>query len=107
MVTVSRTGELLILSSRKEPENGKEESSGRGKRVRRQYTQEFREESVQMLLNGHSATSVAERLGLLRFRRQKALGARFNLASPEAVFQGPKLRPIFALAWRTLISGGN
>jgi len=42
----------------------KKKSSGRGKRVRRQYTQEFREEAVQMLLDGHSATSVAERLGL-------------------------------------------
>jgi len=34
------------------------------KRVRRQYTEEFKEEAVQMLLDGHSATSVAERLGL-------------------------------------------
>ncbi len=34
------------------------------KQVRRQYTQEFKEEAVQMLLDGHSATSVAERLGL-------------------------------------------
>ena len=34
----------------------------------------------------------------LRFRRPKALGARFNLASPEAVFQGLYLRPRFDLA---------
>lgn len=31
---------------------------------RRRYTQEFREEAVQMLLDGHSAASVTERLGL-------------------------------------------
>lgn len=32
--------------------------------IRRQYTQEFKEEAVQMMLDGHSAASVAERLGL-------------------------------------------
>ncbi len=31
---------------------------------RRAYTSEFKEEAVQMLLDGHSAGSVAERLGL-------------------------------------------
>jgi transposase len=31
---------------------------------RREFTQEFRREAVQMLLDGHSATVVAERLGL-------------------------------------------
>ena len=31
---------------------------------RRSYTQEFKEEAVQMLLDGHSASSVCERLGL-------------------------------------------
>ena len=31
---------------------------------RRQYTEEFRREAVQMMLDGHSAASVAERLGL-------------------------------------------
>lgn len=31
---------------------------------RRAFTEEFRQEAVQMLLDGHSATSVAERLGL-------------------------------------------
>lgn len=31
---------------------------------RRSYTQEFRDEAVQMLLDGHSAVSVVERLGL-------------------------------------------
>jgi transposase len=33
-------------------------------RSRRVFTKEFREEAVQMLLDGHSAPSVAERLGL-------------------------------------------
>ena len=34
------------------------------KSIRRSFTPEFREEAVQMLLDGHSASSVAERLGL-------------------------------------------
>jgi len=31
---------------------------------RRQFTEEFRREAVQMMLDGHTARSVAERLGL-------------------------------------------
>ena len=42
----------------------KENTSSPGKRTRRRYTKEFREEAVQMMLDGHSASSVAERLGL-------------------------------------------
>ena len=42
----------------------KENTSSIGKRTRRRYTKEFREEAVQMMLDGHSASSVAERLGL-------------------------------------------
>lgn len=33
-------------------------------RQRRTFSQEFKQEAVQMLLDGHSAVSVAERLGL-------------------------------------------
>src|SRR5437016_3408955 len=33
-------------------------------RARQHYSQEFRDEAVQMLLDGHSARSVAQRLGL-------------------------------------------
>ena len=33
-------------------------------RPRRSYSEEFKQEAVQMLLDGHSAPSVAERLGL-------------------------------------------
>lgn len=33
-------------------------------RTRRRFTAEFRREAVQMLLEGHTAASVAERLGL-------------------------------------------
>jgi transposase len=32
--------------------------------VRRQYTQEFKEEAVRMVLDGHSVASVCQRLGL-------------------------------------------
>jgi transposase len=42
----------------------KENTPSPGKRPRRRYTKEFREEAVQMMLDGHSASSVAERLGL-------------------------------------------
>ena len=34
------------------------------RRARRSYSEEFKQEAVQMLLDGHSAPSVAERLGL-------------------------------------------
>ena len=43
------------MSKRRNEESGK---------PRRQYTPEFKEEAVQMLLDGHSASSVCERLGL-------------------------------------------
>jgi len=33
-------------------------------RTRRSYSQEFKQEAVQLLLDGHSAPSVAERLGI-------------------------------------------
>jgi len=33
-------------------------------RARRSYSQEFKQDAVQMLFDGHSAVSVAERLGL-------------------------------------------
>ena len=36
----------------------------RGRRVRRSYPEELKREAVQMLLDGHSAASVVERLGL-------------------------------------------
>ena len=42
----------------------KENAPSHGTRTRRRYTKEFREEAVQMMLDGHSASSVAERLGL-------------------------------------------
>lgn len=40
----------------------KKQSSG--KSSRRVFTKEFKEEAVQMLLDGHSASSIVERLGL-------------------------------------------
>ncbi len=36
----------------------------KAKRTRRSYSEEFKQDAVQMLLDGHSAPSVAERLGL-------------------------------------------
>lgn len=64
-------------------------SKRNGKRVkgsRRTYTREFKEEAVQMLLDGHSAISVCERLGLsgtnLLYRWKKDfLGRESGVAS--------------------------
>ena len=39
-------------------------SSSGGKRSRRQFTQDFKDEAVRMLLEGHSASSVCERPGI-------------------------------------------
>ncbi len=41
-----------------------EQPAGPERRRRRQFTDEFKEEAVQMLLDGHAAASVCERLGL-------------------------------------------
>jgi transposase len=42
--------------------NGKRTKTTR--RARRSFSEEFKQEAVQMLLDGHTAVSVAERLGL-------------------------------------------
>ena len=47
------------MSKKRSTEVFEEEPSGR-----RRYTQEFKAEAVQMLLDGHTASSVCERLGL-------------------------------------------
>ena len=46
--------------SKMAPANGSKPESPK----RRRFTKEFKEEAVQMLLDGHTASSVAERLGL-------------------------------------------
>ena len=64
--------------------------SGRGqvgrKKGRRAYTREFKEDAVRMLLDGHSAPSVCERLGLsqtnLLYRwKKEVLGEGRGIAS--------------------------
>ena len=62
-----------------------ERQSKKGKRSRRSFTPEFKEEAVRMLLDGHSAASVAQRLGLganvlYRWKR-KILGEEGAIAS--------------------------
>lgn len=55
------------------------------KKSRRTYTDEFKQEAVQMLLDGHSASSVAERLGLsganLLYRWKRELIVRSGVAA--------------------------
>jgi len=46
--------------SKSKPTETPSAASGR----RRQFTKEFKEQAVQMLLDGHSAPSIVERLGL-------------------------------------------
>jgi transposase len=41
-----------------------EKAKSKGSRKRRQFTDEFKAEAVQMLLDGHAAGSICERLGL-------------------------------------------
>jgi len=41
-----------------------EKRKKRSPKSRRQFTEEFKREAIQMLLDGHSAASVVERLGL-------------------------------------------
>ncbi len=61
--------------------NGKPEESSR-------LLEEFREEAVQMLLDGHSASSVANRLGLaspnLLYRLEKEIPPPRWARSPDA-----------------------
>ena len=58
----------------------------KGSRPRRSYTAEFKQEAVQMLLDGHTAGSVCERLGLssvnLLYRwKKEVLGRDGGMAS--------------------------
>ena len=46
------------------PQSESNDGSNPSAQKRRRFTKEFKEEAVQMLLDGHSATSVAQRLGL-------------------------------------------
>src|SRR3954462_6599980 len=61
-------------------------------RTRRSYTEEFKQEAVQMLLDGHSAPSVAQRLGLagpnLLYRWKKDL---LHRAGPAARTLGDRV----------------
>ena len=61
-------------------------SVGNGQKPRRSFTREFKEEAVRMLLDGHSARSIVERLGLsgtnILYRWKKSfLGGKNRIAS--------------------------
>ena len=53
----------LKLDARKEPQLPRKKAPSPST-MRREYDEEFKAEAVQMLLDGHSATSIAERLGI-------------------------------------------
>ena len=46
------------------PQQGSNNNPKPATQKRRRFPKEFKEEAVQMLLDGHSATSIADRLGL-------------------------------------------
>jgi transposase len=52
-------------------------AAAQGGRSRRKFTEEFKQDAVQMLLDGHSASSICQRLGLTspnllyRWKRQR------------------------------------
>ncbi|MEZ6144424.1 MAG: hypothetical protein R3B91_03115 [Planctomycetaceae bacterium] len=46
--------------------DGDRSNAGDGEKRRRSITEDLKEEAVKMLLDGHSAASVAHRLGLSR-----------------------------------------
>ena len=63
-----------------------QKSGRKNSRSRRVYTEEFKQEAVQMLLDGHTAGSVCERLGLsgtnLLYRwKKEILGREGGIAS--------------------------
>lgn len=64
---------------------------------RRRYPEEFRREAVQMMLDGHSAASVAERLGLssatLLYRWKQQL---LDRGGPAAVSLDERVRELEA-----------
>ena len=57
----------------------------KSRRSRRRFTEEFKQEAVRMLVDGQSATSVVERLGLsgtkLRYQWKQALIGRGGAAA--------------------------
>ena len=57
----------------------------KSRRSRRRFTEEFKQEAVRMLVDGQSATTVAQRLGLsgtnLLYQWQKALIGRGGVAA--------------------------
>ena len=58
-------------------------------RHRRKFTEEFKQDAVQMLLDGHSASSICQRLGLTspnllyRWKRQRASQGPVSVAATD------------------------
>ena len=65
----------------------------KSRRVRRRFTEEFKQEAVQMLVDGQSAVIVAERLGLsgtnILYQWKKSLIGRGEAAA-QSFFQRPE-----------------
>ncbi len=55
---------LLFCAAERRASMVRKRTSMKLKDTRRRYTEEFKNEAVQMLLDGHSASSVMDRLGL-------------------------------------------
>lgn len=68
----------------------KAESPAAGEsRQRRKFTEEFKQDAVQMLLDGHSASSICQRLGLTspnllyRWKRQRVSQSTASVAATD------------------------
>ncbi len=61
-------------------------AAGAGSRTRRKFTEEFKQDAVQMLLDGHSASSICQRLGLtspnLLYRWKRRTRPSFGCGKP-------------------------
>lgn len=89
--SVQKSASKTRKSSRKPAAARVADSSGRSSRKevgrsrkRRSYTEEFRQEAVAMLLDGHSAVSVAERLGVTTNLLYRWKAAQLNESGPVA-----------------------
>lgn len=68
----------------------REDAAGaNGGRPRRKFTEEFKQDAVQMLLDGHSASSICQRLGLTspnllyRWKRQRVSQGTPSVAATD------------------------
>ena len=73
-----------VAKSRSSPDRLAVKKAPEKSRTRRTFTDEFRREAVAMLLDGHSASSVAERLGITTNMLYRWKSAQLKESGPVA-----------------------